>query len=155
DVGVELAVVADVQEWDAAGGLDELEDDSRRPRLGDADQDVDVAVHRAEQGQVLEQGGPAVVLEDVVEQFLDGGGAVGVGGGAADGEGPAEHEVDHGVDSPGDVVFDDDLAGAGASAGGGRFLEVGVQPRGQALLLGQAVAPRRLGAAVGQGVAVV
>jgi hypothetical protein len=43
-----------------------------------------------------------------------------------EGEGFAEHEIDEGVQSPGDVVFDDD------------FAVVARQSRGQALLLGQA-----------------
>src|SRR5262245_38583618 len=72
-----------------------------------------------------------------------------------DGDGLAEHEVDHGLDAPGDVVLDDDLAPAGGAVVGERPgpLLLGRPPddaRRQADLLRQAVPAPGAGGARGR-----
>ncbi|MEM6333742.1 MAG: hypothetical protein AAF823_10435 [Planctomycetota bacterium] len=83
----------------------------------------------AEQGEGVEEGLAAVLVEGLAEEALDGVGAGGVGGEGLEGGCPADHEVDHAVDAPGDVVFEDALGGVGR---GGRAGGAGLKASGQA-----------------------
>ena len=128
-----------------------------------ADEEVDVAVDVAHEADVLEEGDAAAGFPDGGEDALDGVLEVRVGSGGGDGDGAAEHEVDHGLDAPGDVVLDDDLLAAqgavvGDEAGGtGALVPCAEDARGEAAFLGEAVLAAGLarGAAGGHGVAEV
>ena len=101
-----------------------------------------MAVDVTQEAQVLQKADPAAGFPYGFEDAFDGAAERGVAGLGAERDGAAEHEVDHGVDAPGDVVLDDDfLAGPGAVVGGERGGERGAaagDAGGQAALLGEA-----------------
>ena len=72
-----------------------------------------MAVDVAQQQRVVEQRHAARGFPYGVEGGLDASALAGFTGLAQEQERHGKHEVDHGVDAPGDVVLDDDLARGG------------------------------------------
>ena len=151
-VGIECTVVGAGHDGHGAAGLDGLDAGRRGGGVGDGlvigmlgcdgvgrgtDDEVDVAVDVGHECGIAEQGGTARGLPDGVEGALDSSCERRIARAGDDCERPAEQEVDHRVDAPRDVVFDDDLfALPGAVVADSACAE---EACGQAAFLGEAV----------------
>lgn len=117
--GIEDAVIARVEDGDGASGIDELDADeieslierggAREGRI-DAEDKIDVAVDVGEERGIVEECGAAGAFPNGVEGGFDGAGGREICGGGAKRDGLTEEEIDHGVNAPTDVIFDDGLA---------------------------------------------
>jgi len=153
--GIEGAVIARVQDGDCASGIDELDADeieglvegvdARKGRI-DAEDEIDVAVDVSEERGIVKERGATGALPDGVESGFDGASGGKICGGGAEGDGFTEEKIDHGVNAPADVIFDDGFAVRGVG---------GVDAGREGALLRQGV-PAMLRGGIGrEGIAVV
>lgn len=99
------------------------------------EEDVDMAVDRAEQYEFLEELGAAGLREDVAKQGVDVFSELGVVGLGSDTDRSADHEVDQRVEPPGDIVLDDGFMAGHLIAG--CMCVRATEPRGEALRLSE------------------